>query len=290
MLVGTSRWRLSGDGGDESFGGYRRYRLFLAEERLRTSLAPSVRRPLFGLLGRAYPKADWAPRVLRAKSTFQALARDSVDAYFHGVSILRDEMRRELFSPSFKAALNGYNAVEVFRHHAQRADTDDPLALIQYLDLKTYLVGDINTKVDRASMAHSLEVREPLMDHPLVEWLATLPSTLKVRGSEGKYLLKEAMRPHLSEQILFRQKQGFAVPLARWFRGPLQKRVRDAVLGDRLAATGFFNRRYLEHLVDRHAAGARDYSAPLWTLLMFDAFLANVMQHDVTQQQRRAAG
>jgi asparagine synthase (glutamine-hydrolysing) len=281
---------LSGDGGDESFGGYRRYRLFAAEERMRSALAPSVRRPLFGLLGRAYPKADWAPRVFRAKSTFQALARDSVDAYFHGVSILRDEMRRELFSPSFKAALGGYNAVEVFRRHAERARTDDPLALVQYLDLKTYLVGDINTKVDRASMAHSLEVREPLMDHPLVEWLASLPSNLKIRGGEGKFLLKEAMQPYLPRDILYRQKQGFAVPLARWFRGPLQKRVRDAVLGDRLAATGYFNRRYLEHLVERHASGARDYSAPLWTLLMFDAFLANVMQQEMPEPRVRVAG
>ena len=96
------------------------------------------------------------------------------------------------------------------------------LALIQYLDLKTYLVGDINTKVDRASMAHSLEVREPLMDHPLVEWLATLPNTLKVRGSEGKFLLKKAMEPQLPHEVLYRPKMGFAVPLDRWFRGPLK--------------------------------------------------------------------
>jgi asparagine synthase (glutamine-hydrolysing) len=124
-------------------------------------------------------------------------------------------------------------------------DTDDPLAMIQYLDLKTYLVGDINTKVDRASMAHSLEVREPLMDHELVEWMATLPSSLKVRGQEGKFLLKKAMEPRLPQDILYRPKMGFAVPLARWFRGPLRERVRQAVLGPRLAATGWFNQDYL---------------------------------------------
>ena len=281
---------LSGDGGDESFGGYRRYRLHLAEERLRSSLSLSVRRPLFGLLGRAYPKADWAPRVFRAKSTFEALARDSVDAYFHGVSILRDEMRRELFSPAFKISLAGYNAVDVFHHHAQRMTVDDPLALIQYLDLKTYLVGDINTKVDRASMANSLEVREPLMDHTLVEWLASLPSTLKIRGGEGKHLLKQAMKPYLPADILYRPKQGFAVPLARWFRGPLRERVHASILGDRLAATGLFNRRYLEHLLESHVSGARDFSAPLWTLLMFDAFLANVMKDDVTGLREMAVG
>ncbi len=264
---------LSGDGGDESFAGYRRYRLHLMEEKLRASLPLGVRRPMFGMLGRLYPKADWAPRVLRAKTTFQALARDSVQAYFHSVSILRDDQRRHLFSSAFRARLGGYGALEVFRRHAAAAGTDDPLALVQYLDLKTYLVGDINTKVDRASMAHSLEVREPLMDHPLVEWLASLSSGLKVKGQEGKYLFKKAMEPHLPNEVLYRPKMGFAVPLARWFRGPLRERVREAMLGDTLAATGLFNAEALRHLVDAHQSGARDYSAPLWTMLMFEAFL-----------------
>ena len=268
---------LSGDGGDESFGGYRRYRLHLMEERLRAALPAHVRRPLFGLLGRVYPKADWAPRVFRAKTTFEGMARGSVEAYFHSVSILRDPMRAQLFSPKLKSALAGYNARAVFDRHASHAGTDDPLALIQYLDLKTYLVGDINTKVDRASMAHSLEVREPLMDHELVEWLATLPSSLKVRGNESKFLLKKAMEPRLPSDILYRPKMGFAVPLARWFRGPLRQRVQDAVLGSRLADTGCFDHGTLQHLIDAHQSGARDYSAPLWTLLMFEAFLRNVV-------------
>jgi asparagine synthase (glutamine-hydrolysing) len=274
---------LSGDGGDENFAGYRRYRLHLAEERLRRALPPSVRRPLFGALGRAYPKADWAPRFLRAKSTFQALGCDAVAAYFNGVSILRDDMRQRLFSAGFRATLAGYNAIDVFRGHAARAGTDDPLALVQYLDLSTYLVGDINTKVDRASMAHSLEVREPLMDHPLVEWLATLPSALKVRDGEGKWLLKKAMEPRLPADVLYRPKMGFAVPLARWFRGPLRNRVREALTGERLADTGIFEPAYLRRLVDDHQSGLRDYSAPLWTLLMFDAFLRRVVDPAASQ-------
>jgi asparagine synthase (glutamine-hydrolysing) len=167
-------------------------------------------------------------------------------------------------------------------------NTDDPLALIQYLDLKTYLVGDINTKVDRASMAHSLEVREPLMDHELLEWMATLPSAFKVRGQEGKFLLKKAMEPRLPQDILYRPKMGFSVPLARWFRGPLRERVRDAVLGPRLAATGWFNEDYLRHVVDAHQSGISDYSAALWTLLMFEAFLRNVV--DAPTDQAAVAG
>jgi len=280
---------LSGDGGDESFAGYRRYRLHLMEERMRATVPLGLRRPVFGLLGRVYPKADWAPRVFRAKSTFEALARDSIDAYFHSMSILRDGMRHELFSNSFKAALGGYTAAEVFHRHARRAGTDDPLALVQYLDLKTYLVGDINTKVDRASMAHSLEVREPLMDHLLVEWLAGIPASLKVRGQEGKFLLKKAMEPYLPHDVMYRPKMGFAVPLARWFRGPLAARMRDSLLGERLAATGFFNPTYLKRLVDEHQSGLRDYSAPIWTLLMFDGFLRNVLDRTDAPALRQIA-
>jgi asparagine synthase (glutamine-hydrolysing) len=268
---------LSGDGGDESFGGYRRYRRHLREERMRALLPSGIRRPLFGLMGRIYPEAGWAPRYLRAKSTFNEMARNSVDAYFHQVSVLRQASRDKLFSRGFKQALNGYNAREVFKRHATQAATDDPLALIQYLDLKTYLVGDINTKVDRASMAHSLEVREPLMDHELIEWLATLPSALKIKGDEGKFILKKTMEPRLPADVLYRPKMGFAVPLAQWFRGPLKERIRNALLGPRLAQTGWFERKHLLHLLDAHQSGQQDHSAALWSLLMFEAFLRKVV-------------
>ncbi|MCM8595412.1 XrtA/PEP-CTERM system amidotransferase [Accumulibacter sp.] len=272
---------LSGDGGDETFGGYRRYRLHLMEERLRSAIPYGLRRRVFGFLGRLYPKADWAPRVFRAKTTFEGMGRNSVEAYFHSMSILRGPMRTALFSERFRREIDGYSAEDVFRFHAARADTDDPLALIQYLDLNTYLVGDINTKVDRASMAHSLEVREPLMDHELVEWMARLPSSLKVRGQEGKFLLKRAMEKRLPVDILYRPKMGFAVPLARWFRGPLRERVRQSVLGPRLAETGWFSPGYLRRLVDTHQSGAYDHSAALWTVLMFESFLRNVLDAPV---------
>jgi len=249
----------------------------MMEERMRASLPLGLRKPLFGTLGRLYPKADWAPRVFRAKTTFQALARNSVEAYFHTMSVIRDNERMPLYSARFKSELGGYNARELFLQHAERANTDDPLALIQYIDLQTYLVGDINTKVDRASMAHSLEVREPLMDHPLVEWLATLPSHLKLRGGEGKYLFKKTLEPHLPNDVLYRPKMGFAVPLSRWFRGPLRQRVRNSLLGGPLADSDMFDLKAVGQMVEQHENGSRDHSTPLWTLLMYDAFLRNVM-------------
>ncbi len=267
---------LSGDGGDESFGGYRRHRLHLAEEKARRALPLGIRRPLFGALGQLYPKADWAPRMFRAKTTFQALAFDSAQAYLHSVSVLRADERAQLYSDGFKRSLNGYSTLDLFRGHAAKAGTDDPLALVQYLDYKTWLVGDINTKVDRASMAHSLEVREPLMDHQLIEWLATLPSSLKVRGQEGKFILKKAFEPRLPADVLYRPKMGFSVPLASWLRGPLAQRTRDAVLGTRMADSGYFDPKTLHAMVRQHQSGERDFSAPLWTLLMFEAFLRQV--------------
>mgnify|MGYP000973909413 CR=1 FL=1 len=276
---------LSGDGGDESFGGYRRYKLHLMEEKMRSALPLGLRRPVFGTLGKLYPKADWAPRVFRAKTTFEGIARTSVEGYFHSMSLIRNPARQQLYSSQLHAELGGYSAIEVFQRHANKAGTDDPLGLIQYIDLHTYLIGDINTKVDRASMAHSLEVREPLMDHKLVEWLGTLPSRQKMRGSESKYLLKKTMEPLLPNDVLYRPKMGFAVPLARWFRGPLRQRVRDSLLNGRMAESGWFNQDTIRQIVDQHESGARDHSTPLWTLLMYDAFMRCVLDDGVANHQ-----
>jgi asparagine synthase (glutamine-hydrolysing) len=268
---------LSGDGGDENFAGYRRYRWHVYEERMRSIIPLTLRAPVFGLLGNLYPKADWAPRVFRAKSTLEALARDSVEGYFHSVSVMGDAMRDRLVSDSFRRELQGYRAIEVLDRHARNASREEPLSLVQYLDMKTYLVGDILTKVDRASMAHSLEVREPLLDHPLMEWLSGLPPDLKLRGREGKYLFKKALEPYLPNEILYRPKMGFSVPLASWFRGPLRQRVKQAVLGPVLLDSGYFNTAFLREMVETHQSGARDHGVTLWSLLMFEAFLRKVM-------------
>jgi len=269
---------LSGDGGDENLAGYRRYRWDRDENRLRAILPQGVRGPLFGLLGGLYPKADWAPKVLRAKATFQSLARTSLEGYAHSVGILADDLRRRLFTPGLHAQLQGYRAVDSFRQHFDAAPTNDPLSRIQYLDLKTYLVGDILTKVDRASMAHALEVRVPILDHQVVEWLATVPSRLKLNGREGKYIFKKALEPLVPHDVLYRPKMGFTVPIEKWFRNELRSEVEATLLGDRLAASGFFARPFVARVVREHTRGIRNFTPLIWSLIMFDAFLRRVIE------------
>ena len=264
---------LSGDGGDENLAGYRRHRWHALEERIRGRLPGALRAPVFGILARLYPKMDWGPRVLRAKSTFQALARPSLAAYLHSVSVIPDELRRGLYNQGFRRDLQGYEALEVFRRHDRNAPRDDPLSRIQYIDIKTYLPGDILTKVDRASMAHALEVRVPILDHHLVEWMATLPSDLKLRGREGKYVFKKALEPHLPADVLYRPKMGFAVPMARWLRQDLRRELESRVLGERLLDAGFFDAAALRTMVEQHLGGRREHSAALWALLVMDSFL-----------------
>lgn len=265
---------LSGDGGDENLAGYRRYRWFEFEEKFRRKIPDSLRVPIFRFLGSVYPKMDWAPRMFRAKATLEAIGRNSIQGYFHGVSVASDSLRDMLFSDQFRTSLAGYRANEVFDQHAASFEGVDSLSLAQYLDIKTYLPGDILTKVDRASMANSLEVRVPLLDHEIVEWMATLPTGLKLHRGEGKYVFKKAMEGKLPRDVLYRPKMGFAVPLANWFRGPLRDLVREKVLSESMTESGIFNYGTLRNILDQHSAGTRDYSAIVWSLLMFSEFIS----------------
>lgn len=263
---------LSGDGGDEALAGYRRYGWQLQEQRLRDRIPAPLRR-VAGALGNVYPDMPRAPRPLRARATLRSLGRDSVAGYMQLHSVLDSDTRQLIYSDALQRELQGYCAVEVMYRHAKQAPTDDPLSLVQYLDFKTYLPGDILTKVDRASMAHGLEVREPLLDHELLEWVSGLSNNMKIRDHQAKWLLKKAMEPHLPNDILYRRKQGFSVPLVQWFRGPLRQRVRDALLGQVLADTGWFKQRGLQQLLAEHEQGVRDRSQAMWSLLMLEGFL-----------------
>jgi asparagine synthase (glutamine-hydrolysing) len=257
---------LSGDGGDENFAGYRRYKMTMWEERLRSRLPSSMRRAVFGPLGELYPKLGWAPRMFRAKSTFQSLARSPIDGYFHGISCCPPGLKHRLLGGDLVQALNGYDSADVLRYHYDRANTDDPLTRIQYVDIKTYLVDDILVKVDRASMANSLEVRCPILDHEFMQLAARIPSDLKLHQGQGKYVFKKTLERVLPAEILRRSKKGFAVPVAEWFRGELKAFAHDTVF-DRSDA--MLNQAFLRTCWNQHQRGQRDWSALLWCVLMF---------------------
>jgi asparagine synthase (glutamine-hydrolysing) len=257
---------LSGDGGDENFAGYRRYKLTMGEDRVRSLFPGPVRQGLFGPLGDLYPKLDWAPRIFRAKNTFQSLARSPIDGYFHGMSCCPPPLKKRLLSGDIQQRLNGYDPADVMRYHYNRADTTDPLSRIQYVDMKTYLVDDILVKVDRASMANSLEVRCPLLDHKLMELIAQMPSGLKLHNGRGKYIFKKSLERVLPADILTRSKKGFAVPVAEWFRGELKGFTQDALFRRN---DDMLNSAFLTECWNQHQRKQRDWSALLWTVLMF---------------------
>lgn len=264
---------LSGDGGDELFGGYRRYFYHQHEENLRRKIPDGVRKAIFKPLGRLYPKLDRAPRFLRARTTFQELGSDEVWGFFNGVSATPDETRALIFSDSLKRVLGGYHGVEVLRPHFERAQGDDPLARAQYVDFQTWLAGGILVKVDRTSMSTSLEVRAPLLDHQLAEWALRLPAGLKIKGTSGKEILKRAMETRLPHDLMYRPKQGFSIPLVQWFRGPLKEQVEAMVTKGALITSGLFNPEALQQLAGDHISGRRDHARTLWLLFVFSRFL-----------------
>lgn len=260
---------LSGDGGDESFAGYRRYYFDVRENKVRALVPPRLRRGVFGLLGSLYPKADYLPQVFRGKAFLGNVARTPWEAYLHSVSGIAEDDKTRLLSPDVRQALGSYRTVDLFEEIYRAADGPDALARIQYIDFKTYLPDDILTKVDRASMAHSLEVRCPLLDHRLVEYVAGLPSRLKLRGTHGKLVLKEAVRDLLPAEILERPKMGFAMPVGDWLRGPLRPLIEDCVVGPS-PGHDLFDSQVVGDLWRQHESGWRDRSTELWALLIFN--------------------
>ena len=265
---------LTGDGGDEALGGYRRYAFQLAEERIR-GLAPLwLRRPMLGFLADIYPRAAWLPRPLRAKATLRELSLDASEAYFHSVSALSDEAREGLLSEEFRLSLGGYRPAEILRQ-AYNVDAKlDPLQRTQYADVQTWLPGDILVKVDRASMANGLELRAPLLDPDFFAWAFSLPTAFKLSLARGgKALMKEAMESRLPHDVMYRPKQGFTIPVAEWFRGPLRRDIEGLCSRPSLKESGVLDMSALANLVKDHVSGAADNSRAIWLAWVFAEFL-----------------
>ena len=279
---------ISGDGGDEVFAGYRRYRWHQMAEAVRAYVPARLRRGLLGQLARTYPKMDWAPRWLRAKHTLTELSLDSALGFYRTLGKVHHAQRRALFSPALRSQLDGHDPSTRVVDLMQACDGADSLLQAQYVDVNLYLPGDILTKVDRTSMAHSLEVRAPFLDYEFVEWGMRLPPSLKLRGQEGKWVAKKALEPMLPNEILYRRKQGFATPLGRLFRERADE-VRSRLQGPAIADSGLFDMSAVGRLVDDHAAGRFDHSGALWLLLCFEGFLVQAAQPAVSTAARAAA-
>jgi asparagine synthase (glutamine-hydrolysing) len=267
---------LSGDGADEAFAGYRRQVFHAREEQVRSIFPRALRQPVLGTLGKLWPKADWAPQVFRAKSTFQALGASGEEGYARALSVTPPELRSLLYTEAMQRQLGEYRAEQPLIAMMQGAPARSGLDRAQYADLKFWMPGDILTKVDRTSMAVSLEVREPLLDHRLVEFAAALPHSARIKGRQGKWLLKHTMERTLPHDVLYRPKQGFVTPIAEWLRGPLRSEALGIANSGVLGETGWFSTLHVKHLAEQHISGPSDHSRLLWQLIMLDRSLRHL--------------
>lgn len=269
---------LSGDAGDENFAGYAKYPLDALEHALRSHIPDALKQFVIAPLAHLYPQWDWLPRYLRGKFFLTNVTLPHARAYFRTNTFITQALQDELLSSDFKQAVKGYDPFSVTEYYYNRADTPDPLSKVQYVDIKTYLPGDILVKVDRMSMANSLEVRSPIIDHKFMEFVATIPSRFKLRGQEKKYIFKKALEPYLPQEILYRPKHGFEVPLDRWFRQELHALTQETLLSEPSFQRGIFNPTCLKNMWQQHQSRQRNFGYNFWTLLMFELWYRRFME------------
>ncbi|MET0648481.1 MAG: asparagine synthase (glutamine-hydrolyzing) [Pyrinomonadaceae bacterium] len=255
---------LSGDGGDELFAGYTRY----VVDRRRGGFE---RLPRFVREGLMQPAARLMPHGARGRNFIHDVAYDALERYLESVSVFTRLMKTELYTEEFRRlAGDESRAPAAFRAVAERAPSGDALDRLLYLDSKTYLPGDILVKVDRMSMAASLEARTPLLDHKLIEFVGRIPSSLKMKGLVTKHIFKAAVRDLVPSEILDRPKQGFGVPIEQWINRQLRDRVRGTLTEPRTLRRGVTDPNYVTVMLDEHERGRRDHSTRLWALFMLE--------------------
>lgn len=255
---------LSGDGGDELFAGYTRY--VTERSRSKFDLVPqAVRQGLLAPLSRALPHGAWGRNYL------QNVSLDPIGRYLDSVSVFTGLNKSTLYSSEFSDQLRDHEHLNAyFRELSSNVSSTAALDSLLYIDSKTYLPGDILTKVDRMSMAVSLEARVPLLDHKLIEFVTRIPASMKLAGLETKHLFKRAIAELVPAEIINRPKQGFGVPIQHWIRQQLRERIRDTLNDQRTLARGYVTRAHVETLLDEHERGRRDHAMALWSLLMLE--------------------
>jgi asparagine synthase (glutamine-hydrolysing) len=255
---------LSGDGGDELFAGYTHY-LVHESRRAISALPKAFRAGVLRPLSYRLPHGAWGRNYLHN------ISLDPIDRYLDSLSYFTQLGKDSLYTSDFQKALQTKDQVaRMFREYASRVKTSEPLDQLLYIDGKTYLPGDILTKVDRMSMATSLEVRVPLLDHKLIEFVSKVPASLKLAGTETKHLLKRVARDLIPAEILDRPKQGFGIPLEEWINDQLRDQIRDTLREPRTRQRGYLNSNYVDLILDEHHKGRRDHSFNLWGLLILE--------------------
>lgn len=276
---------LSGDGGDESLAGYRRYRFDRNEDRVRQWMPSVLRRELFGRLAAHYPNPPWLPRPLRACSTLRNLSSDAPTA--HGLSIctMHPDAARRLLHPDVARSLRDHDPLDIVRAYYRRCDAPDPVSKCQYVDLQLGLADGILTKVDRTSMAHGLEVRSPMLDHRFIEFAWTVPPRQRMRGPTGKLPLRRALRRHVGDWAARRPKAGFDVPLDAWFRRSLREQFEDEVLAANARIAQWTDVDTIRDLWQRHLTGRQNNGPTLWKLVMFERWASRFLTDHTTDHR-----
>jgi len=257
---------LSGDGADELFGGYRRYRFAVAEQDMRAWIPQWVRQSVIRKAGEIYPQLDTWPRMFRGKATLCELSYSLPESYASAMSGFRYGLLNEILSAELKSELDGYSPVVNYTDRFQKFAHLPALKQLQAVDLETYLPGDILVKVDRASMAYSLEARCPWLDYRMGELAGSLPADFLLNNGRGKHIFKEMVAPHIPEPIISRPKMGFGVPMGAWMRSSLKPVFEALVL--RPDFSRYVDLGAVNGIWQRHLSGRRDFGRELWALLM----------------------